>query len=157
MRLYFIVFCICLSFTHKSEAEKRTIDITNVKLDRVYDADTVYFQNPFTGGISNLYLNIKVRLYGIDTPELKTKNSCEKSLSKAAKEFVNRQLMRAKEINLENCFHGKFAGRVVCNIKYKKKTRWYDLTNELIKKGYGVPYFGKTKQKTGGEWCESNK
>lgn len=130
--------------------------LNNVLFLENYDADTMTFaymsSDPF---FRDLYENkLKVRLYGIDTPELKTKSKCEKDLSIKAKEFVRGQLVRAAEINLEDCFHGKFAGRVVCSIKYRKRTKWYYLTGELIKKGYGVAYFGKKKQKTGDAWCE---
>ena len=51
--------------------------------------------------------NIKVRLAGIDTPEVRTKDKCEKVAGKVAKQIVATLLRKAKRIDLEDVRRGQ--------------------------------------------------
>lgn len=115
-------------------------NITNAVYSDNYDGDTVSFN------ISNLPdvfgKNIPVRVYGIDTPEIKSKNKCEKEKALVVQKFVRDELSNAKIIILEDCQRDKYF-RILAKIKYDSK----DLTTELLKHNYGYEYYGETKKK----------
>jgi micrococcal nuclease len=108
------------------------------KVIDIYDADT------FTVQIDlgfHLVMTETVRLYGIDTPELRTKNGKEKKLGYEAKNFASNLLLN-KTVNMEIYDEDKY-GRYLVDVRLGDTT----LTQELIKAGYGYAYFGGTKEK----------
>ena len=111
-----------------------------------YDADTIKVDlhdvHPFFGK------KLSVRLYGIDTPELRTKNKCEKELSIFAKEYTRKALLIAKRIDLKNISKGKYF-RLVADVMVDGRS----LTENLLNEGFGYEYFGKTKEKP--DWCKA--
>ena len=115
-----------------------------VKYVKNYDGDTVTFNipsiHPFFGK------NIPVRLGGIDTPEIRTKDSCEQKLATKAKQVVHDLLTNAKCIYLQNIERGKYF-RIVADIIFDGKS----LTRYLLDNKYGYPYSGNKKQKP--NWC----
>ena len=110
---------------------------------RAYDADTITVT--LACKIDVFCKNIGVRLKGIDTPELRTKDRCEKKLAVKARDFVRAELF-GKTVQLHNVTRGKYF-RLVADVKYKDK----DLKRELFKHHYGVPYEGKKKMSV--DWC----
>lgn len=105
----------------------------------VYDADTVTI-------ILDLGFNVsikeKIRLYGINCPELRTKNEKEKALAIEARDFV-RELILGEEVEITVYKKGKY-GRYLAGIFLESG----ELLNELlIKKGYAREYFGVGKAK----------
>ncbi len=115
-----------------------------VEYVRNYDGDTITFNikgvHPLLGD------KINVRLYGIDTAEIKTNNKCEKIKGRTAKNLVANLLKNAKRIDLENVQRDKYF-RVLADIKYDQKS----LSEVLIKNGLAYPYFGSKKPNT--DWC----
>jgi micrococcal nuclease len=111
-------------------------DFYNVKYLNNYDGDTIKFD--LGCNLPDLFRYIPLRLYGIDTPEIKSKNP----IAIKAKDFVKNELTLANQINLLNCKEDKYY-RIDCSVNYDGK----DLTTELLNLGYGYPYYGKTKQK----------
>ena len=81
-----------------------------------------------------------LRLYGIDTPELSSKNKKERRRALKAKKFVQQKLKGAKMINLKDCRKDKYF-RLNCRVEYDNK----DLTKELLKRHYGYEYYGGKK------------
>ncbi len=128
---YLIIFGINLAFA---------TDFNNVKYLSNYDGDTIRFD--LCGDYPYLFRFMPMRLYGIDTPEIKTHDKAEKRAALKAKNFVKKELSNAKVINLKNCKKDKFF-RLLCCVEYDKK----DLTQELLKRNYGYAYYGKRKQK----------
>ena len=110
---------------------------------KAYDADTITVN--LACNIPVFCEKISVRLRGIDTPELRTKNKCEKKLALKARDFVRTELF-AKTLQLGDVARGKYF-RLVADVKYKSK----DLKTELFKRDYGVPYEGKKKMSV--DWC----
>ena len=112
-----------------------------------HDGDTITFNiagvHPLLGN------NINVRLAGIDTPEVRTRDKCEKAAGKIAKQMVAKLLRRAKRIDLENVQRGKYF-RIVADVKVDGQS----LTKLLLNRGVGYPYDGGKKKKI--NWC-SNK
>ncbi len=119
-----------------------------VKYVRNYDADTVTFNvtnvHPLIGE------KINVRVNGVDTPEIRTKNRCEKQKARNAKKLVANLFKNAKRIDLENIHRGKYF-RIVADIKIDGKS----LTYYSIKNGLAYSYDGGTKKKM--DWCKSSR
>lgn len=95
---------------------------------------------------------------GIDTPELKTKDVCEKEAAIRAKQFT-KDFLTSGPIVLRNCQKDKYF-RLLCDIfvrdidnpvkKYEKS-----LSQALLAENLAVPYNGGTKQAV--NWCEKIK
>ena len=83
-----ILFFFCLPSFAKND------DITNVKVTSVYDGDTFKVKLPCSLPVVCDYISVRVR--GVDAPEFKTKDSCEKKKAKEAKK--NQKVVELKEI-----------------------------------------------------------
>jgi len=133
-----LLFLLLTSFCWAGD--KTYGDIKDVEFVRIYDADTIYVNLP--GKHPILGDAIGIRLYGVDTPELRTRDKLEKLWGYKAKHFAEMLLANSTSIELRNIRRGKFF-RVVAEI-------WLDgdvsLAAELIEAGYAYPYFGKTKK-----------
>lgn len=110
-----------------------------------YDADTITFNIPGVHSIIGEKINIRVS--GVDTPEIRTKNSCEKKLAKFAKKEVEKVLKGAKRIDLANIKRGKYF-RIVADVIIDGKS----LTEFLIKSKYAYIYDGGKKKSQ--DWCK---
>ncbi len=119
-------------------------DIYDVDYVRNYDGDTItvdinYFPNLFGKEIG-------IRVNGIDTPEIRGKCQKEKDMAYIAKEVVRSVLVNSKRIDLINPQRGKYF-RIVADVY----ADGVSISEELLKKGLAVPYYGRTKTKN---WCE---
>ncbi|MFQ5672593.1 MAG: thermonuclease family protein [Nitrospinales bacterium] len=110
---------------------------------RNYDGDTVTFD--LSGLHPIIGKSIKVRVGGIDTPEIKGKCVREKQLAQKAKAFVANMLKNARNIRLEKMRRGKYF-RVVARVMVDDR----DLATELLAGGLAVPYDGGKKS---APWC----
>jgi len=147
--------------------EKKKFNLDNIKgefyVESVYDGDTITILVPIKLHIYNMisdksidensnnnksntiYLNaIKLRLYGIDTPEIKPLKNLpdrDEHIKKAleAKEFLSNQILN-KIITVEFLQNDKY-GRPLAKI-YSNKICLNDL---MIAKGYAKNYDGKKK------------
>jgi len=114
-------------------------DFNNVKFIKNHDGDTFTFD--LGDSLPELFRTMPLRLYGIDTPEVGTKNLCEKSKGLMVRDFAHNELTNAKQINLVDCSKDKYF-RILCRVNYDGK----DLTNELLNRNYGYAYFGEKKK-----------
>ena len=110
-----------------------------------YDADTITFNIPNIHPL--IGSKISVRVSGVDTPEMKTKDSCEKEKALHAKKEVARLLKNAQRIDLKNIKRGKYF-RIVADVKVNGKS----LTEYLLENGFAYAYSGGTKRKI--DWCK---
>ena len=142
----FTTFCLlaapsvfaCISKGHNANTFRCVQYVSN------YDGDTITFN---IAGVHDLIgKNIRVRLSDIDTPEISTKNPCEKQRGLAAKRFVAAVLQNAKRIDLERVHRGKYF-RLVADVKVDG----YLLNDLLLKLRFAVPYTGGRKQSI--DWC----
>lgn len=135
----------CFNAQAKSETcEHDAKTFRCVKYLKNYDGDTVTVNIPH---VHDLIGNkISVRILGVDTPEVKTKNSCEKSAGRMAKNLVENILKRAERIDLTNIQRDKYF-RVLADVK----ADGVSLKDILLKNKLAYEYMGGTKVKT--DWC----
>lgn len=136
MKKIFVLAIISLSLN----LQALSADFNNVKFIKNHDGDTMNFD--LGASLPDIFRFISVRLYGIDTPEVSTKNLAEKSRGLMVRDFVYNSLSQAKNINLVNCKDDKYF-RLNCFVIYDNK----NLTSELLNRSYGYAYYGGKKQK----------
>ena len=121
-----------------------------VEVLRVVDGDTVDVNIDLGFGI--WMRKERVRLYGIDTPESRTRDKTEKVFGLAAKK-------RLKELLGKKCvlktfaardgedMKGKF-GRILgdFNVYYSNEDRWCMVSAVMIEEGHAVSYNGRSKE-----------
>ena len=109
-------------------------------IDRVVDGDTV--DATLDLGFSVLY-NSRVRLFGIDTPESRTRNKDEKSRGKLAAKFLSDAIEKADTVIIRTELRdsrGKFGrvlGTIVCD--------GVDINNAMVENYMAAKYFGQNK------------
>lgn len=98
----------------------------------VYDGDTMTVDVEIWPGLT---WRGKVRVRGVDTPEIQTKSKREKRRALLARDFVRKRI--GKTVYLENVKQGSFGGRVVATVRLRDGS---DLAKVLIRKGHGKAY-----------------
>ena len=118
-----------------------------VKYLNNYDGDTITVDIPRVHPL--LGKKISVRVAGVDTPEIKSENSCEKKKAKLAKKFTAELLKKSYRIDLKNVRRDKYF-RIVADVIFDGKS----LSKYLLKTKdkLAVPYDGGTKTKI--NWCK---
>ena len=111
------------------------------KIRRVVDGDTVDIDIDLGFGV---WLHKeRVRIYGIDTPESRTRDKIEKRFGLLAKEFV-KQFVKGSSVILRTQKYdakGKF-GRILGDIIVDDKS----LSETMIKEYHAVAYHGQSKE-----------
>ncbi len=112
------------------------------KVIKVYDGDTFTVEAyPWPG----LEAKASVRVNGVDTPEIRCKCEAEKQKAIEAREFV-KWLILGEVVFLQNVKHGKYAGRVVADVKLEGGG---NLADKIIDQGLGREYHGGARK----GWC----
>ncbi len=115
------------------------------KLDRVVDGDTIDIVIDL--GFSILH-KCRVRLFGIDTPESRTRDLDEKSRGKLAKDFLSFCLASSDEHVIKTSVDGKGKfGRVLGEIYCDGK----NINLLMIDKHHAVAYKGQSKDEIAAE------
>jgi len=107
---------------------------------RVVDGDTVDVDVDL--GFGTWRCNERIRLYGVDTPECRTRDAQEKAAGLLAKEFVQDALHVGGTYNLQTKEKGKF-GRFLGVIFISAKT---SINAALVTEHLAVPYHGQSRQ-----------
>jgi endonuclease YncB( thermonuclease family) len=136
--LSFIIFSISASY-----AAQKTYGSVSAKFIKNYDGDTITVNIPGYPAIVGKAMRIRVN--GIDTPEMRGKCKKEKTLARNAKNLVNSILRSAKTVELKNMKRGKYF-RIVADVYADNK----NLSDILIKNNLAVYYNGGHKSK---DWC----
>ena len=111
------------------------------KVERVVDGDTIDVILDL--GFSVSYKS-RVRLYGIDTPESRTRNKDEKARGKLASAFLSKAIEIADQVVIRTELkdsRGKFGrvlGTVVCDGE--------DVNQGMVDGGFAVKYYGQSKK-----------
>lgn len=110
------------------------------KMLRIVDGDTVDVDIDLGFGV--WLKKQRIRLYGIDTPESRTRDLVEKHYGNLAKNYIKDRLPVGSmfTIRTEKDAKGKF-GRILGVLMHEGK----NLNEEMIAFGYGVEYKGQSK------------
>ncbi len=112
----------------------------NARVVSVYDGDTLTVDAaPWPG----LTARTKVRVAGVDTPEIRGKCQAEKDLAIRARDFVRSTV--GVEVRLTNIRPGKYAGRVIADVWVNGQK----LSDLLMAENLGRPYHGGRRE----GWC----
>ena len=90
-------------------------------------------------------LETRVRLAGVNTPELRGKCPEERLLARRARDLV-RTMIADGDVLLRDIQYGKYAGRVVAHVAAADGT---DVARALLEAGLGRPYNGARRH----SWC----
>ena len=113
-----------------------------------YDADTITVSIP---GVHPLIgEKISVRVLGVDTPEIKGKDKCEKDKARTAQRLVENLLKNAKNIELQNIQRDKYF-RILADVVVDGKS----VKDLVIKNHLAYEYYGGTKLNV--NWCKDLK
>lgn len=106
----------------------------------VYDGDTITFIFIHKG----TPIKYKCRVFGIDTPEIRTKDLEEKKLGYEAKDYLKSYIF--DKIIKVDLYHFDKYGRLLAKIYAPVGGTYIDIGQDMINKGYARPYFGGTKK-----------
>ena len=98
-------------------------------------------------------VSLKCRLYGIDTPETRSKNLEEKKVAYFVKDYVINKIL--DKVVWVRCFHFDNFGRTLIKIydENPDKVDVVSLNDELVSMNYAYKYNGKKKQSFN-DWCQ---
>ena len=143
--MFLLLLFPALCFAGKQEAS----NFFDVKIIEIIDGDT--FKIDIEKCIWKVICkNMSVRVRGIDTPELHSKDDAEKEKAQKAKQFTEDFLSKGK-VNLIYCTRDKYF-RLLCNVKVrppKVKAKDFsqdkDLATALLSAELAKPYTGGKK------------
>tara|TARA_R100000231_G_scaffold22778_1_gene21643 strand:+ start:23 stop:445 length:423 start_codon:yes stop_codon:yes gene_type:complete len=111
------------------------------KVKRVVDGDTVDVVLDLGFDVS---YSCRVRLYGIDTPESRTRNKDEKARGKMATAFLTESIEKGKQVVIQTKLKdskGKY-GRVLGEVVVDGK----NINQTMVKSHLAVAYYGQSKE-----------
>ncbi|HAT08298.1 MAG TPA: nuclease [Rhodobiaceae bacterium] len=112
------------------------------ELVEVIDGDTFRARVDIWLGQS---VTVRVRLKGVDTPEIEGKCAAEKKLARQAKAFAE-NWFKKNQAELVNVHYGTYAGRVLATAQIKNGE---SLSAALLAENLAKPYRGRRAQ-----WCD---
>ena len=110
---------------------------------RVIDGDTIAVRARIWIGQS---VDTRVRIVGVDTPELRSECALEIELAAAARELVV-EALGDQPVTLRDVRYDKFGGRVLARVE---SYTGEDIARLLIAAGLGRPYDGGKRA----AWCD---
>ena len=114
-----------------------------VKIVRVVDGDTVDVDIDLGFGV--WLKKQRVRLYGIDTPESRTRDLVEKRFGNMAKDYLKGRLSSGAILGTRLDKKGKF-GRILGEFFVLDTDQKINVNEELISKHHAVAYYGQSKE-----------
>jgi len=140
MKLIFAVFIILFAFNVQAHNQFKN------KITRVVDGDTVEFETNWLP--PELGDKLKLRIWGIDTPEKGWRGQCdkEKELGQQATDYVTDLVAKADKLEIQLKSWDKFGGRVLGDLLIDDRS----LRDLLIEMNLGREYYGDKKK----SWCE---
>jgi len=142
MRLLVLTLCFITGMIGFASAGEKISGPIKADVESVYDGDTITASAHIWIGQT---INTKVRIRGIDTPELRGKCDTEKQQAIKAKDFVQ-NLIGNKPVTLTNIENGKYAGRVIADVFVDD----VNVSEAIINNGLGRIYDGGKRK----GWCD---
>lgn len=123
----------------------RTMYEYRCKVNHIVDGDTVDVDIDLGFGV--WMHKERIRMYGIDTPESRTRDPEEKKYGLAAKKFLTEMLNDPKGLTLKTSKDatGKY-GRILGEIWRTSNYSNQSINQFMIDKHHAVAYFGQSKQ-----------
>lgn len=113
----------------------------------VYDGDTITIaRRVFIGFFSTKVVLFKVRLEGIDCPEIRGSLENEKHIALIAKQFLSSMILN-KKVKLDISGYDKY-GRILAKVFFKNQ----NISELFLSLGLAIEYDGKTKKQV--NWLE---
>ena len=113
-------------------------------LVKVVDGDTVDVDIDLGFGV--WLRKQRIRLYGIDTPESRTRDKVEKVYGLAAKDFLSKMLSTGEMlIKTHKDAKGKF-GRILGELFMKTSVGELSVNQSLVENSHAVRYYGQSKE-----------
>ncbi len=141
LRSLTVVSCLSLVVSTgviEARTQKAYGDAVVKDICKVNDGDTIKVN--IAGYPPLIGENVGIRFYGIDTPPVRTRNKQIKQMGLEARAFVVQMLNNASVVTLKNMKRGKYF-RIIAEVL----ADGVSVTDALLKKGLGVPYFGGKK------------
>lgn len=135
MKIKILFFLLC--FPLFTFAQQPTSSFYKVQLGKVLDGDT--FKVYLACNYKLFCKAVSVRVRGVDTPELKSKDPETKAKAKAAQKFT-RDFLTGKKITLKQCTRDKYF-RLLCDVYADDKS----LADMLLSENLATPYNGGKK------------
>ncbi len=133
---------LTLSFMRPAEMSRDAIPgPVAARVVSVTDGDTVLVRARIWLGQD---VETRIRLEGVDAPEMKARCDKERRLAIKARNFVVARV-EGRTVDLFHIQYGKYAGRVVARIRDADG----DLSTAIIAAGLGRPYDGGRRK----SWC----
>jgi endonuclease YncB( thermonuclease family) len=127
---------------HSSKTNKFSLNgyKTYAKCVYVYDGDTIHvvFKMPN----SSECFKWVIRMMGIDTPEMKTKNTVEKAKAVQSRDFLKGKIL--DKVVILDCLEFDKYGRLLGNIFLEGEEQ--SLSQQMIANGHAKAYDGGTKE-----------
>lgn len=115
-----------------------------VKVVKVIDGDTIDVDIDL--GFNTVLTKRRIRLYGIDTPESRTRDKEEKVRGLLSKEYLLLKCPIGGYVTLKSHGVGKF-GRILGELfEYNKHEDSLSINQEMCNESYAAPYFGQSKE-----------
>ena len=114
--------------------------VNSGRVIKVYDGDTITIASKLNGFADSHIFKFSVRLNGIDTPEMRTKNADEKEVAIIARNALSSKIL-GNIVILKNVSLEKY-GRLLADIYFEE----CHLNNWMLEHYYAIPYDGGTKQ-----------
>jgi endonuclease YncB( thermonuclease family) len=121
-------------------------DFTTAKVLHVYDGDTIWVGTVISGKV----VRFSIRLYGIDCPEMRGGTYNTKAAAQVSKQYVTNRV-NGKIVRID-VMNGRFVdgkkikdpfNRLIAKVFIDDSS----LSDELLKAGLAVPYYGGNKKK----------
>ncbi len=152
---YLLIICVVTAFTtgvidnianNVAFAQKKPNYPSGyqAKVLSIYDGDT------FTAQIFSWpqhSIEARVRLRGIDTPEIRGKCASEKTKAQQAKQKLTQLIPEGSIVTLYHIELGTYAGRIIANVSTKNGE---DISTVMVAENYARPYKLREGRKS---WC----
>jgi micrococcal nuclease len=112
-------------------------------VERVVDGDTIEVKADIWLQQS---LTVRVRIDGVDAPELEARCADERARAEVARDFLERRIGNAN-VQLTHMAYDKYGGRVDASVADAHG----DITESLLRSDFARPYHGGKHQ----PWCEA--
>ncbi len=139
-----LVIISVLPVIQSAQAKELFTGVISADVIEIYDGDTIKVKAQIWLGQSVI---TRIRLRGIDTPEIRSSCAGETAMAVRAREYL-KFLIGSKTVILKNLQYGKYAGRVIADVYIDTRM---SLSEALIERGLAVIYTGGKRP----QWCQN--